>query len=149
MDDTGCRGCLSTVATLVAIVAGLISIISFFFSDSDSFLQALSQFLNRFMPTVSIMLADLSYMIEDFVSTYPATTWITALLILIVAGLVSFWIHFDYVFDNPIYTLLILSPLAFAWVWVFSGVISTFFIILFVIVFIVSVLIAPAVEAFA
>jgi hypothetical protein len=145
-NDSGCKNCLNITATLVTIVAGLVSIIAFFFSDADSFLQASSDFLGRFLPGVGIFLADMNQTIEHFATTYPAASWISAILLIIIAGLISFWLDVEDVLDNPFYNLLVLSPLVFIWIWIFSGVASILGIILFGLGFIIAVLALPLLE---
>jgi hypothetical protein len=127
-------------------VAGLVSIIAFFFSDADSFLQACSDFLGSFLPGVGIFLANMNQTIEQFTATYPAASWISAIILLIIAGLISSWLEAEAMLDNPFYTLLILSPLVFGWIWIFSGVASLLGIILFVIGFIIAVLAIPLLD---
>jgi hypothetical protein len=145
-NDSGCKSCLNITATLVTIAASIVSIIAFFFSDADSFLQACSDFLGSFLPGVGVFLANLNQTIEQFATTYPAASWISALLLLIIAGLISFWLDAEAMLDSPLYTLLILSPLVFGWIWIFSGVASLLGIILFVLGFIIAVLAVPLLD---
>lgn len=144
--DSGIKGCISTIGTLVGIAAGLVSVIRFFYPDSESFLQAFSEILSNIIPFVSEFLANLGDSIETFVDDYPSTTWISAVIVILVTGVASFWIEDEYLFDSPFQSLLALSPLAFIWIWLFSGFASTFGIIMFVIGFLVAVFIFPILD---
>lgn len=141
--DSGIKSCISTIGTLVGIAAGLVSVIRFFYPDSESFLQAFSEILSNAIPLVSDFLANLGSTVETFVDDYPSITWISAVVIILVTGVASFWIEDEYLFDSPFQSLLALSPLAFIWIWLFSSFASTFGLIMFVIGFLVAVFIFP------
>ena len=144
--DSGFKSCLSTIGTIVGIAAGLVSVIKFFFPDSESFLQAFSELLRNVVPFVSEALARIGETLNVYVEEHPSTTWISAVIIILLTGAVSFWFEEDVTFDSPFQNLLALSPLAFIWIWLFSGFASTFGIIMFVIGFIVAVFAAPAMD---
>ena len=145
--DSGFKSCLSTIGTIVGIAAGLVSVIKFFFPDSESFLQAFSELFRNIVPFVSEALAHMGETITVYVEEHPSTTWISAVIIILLTGAVSFWFEADITFDSPIQNLLALSPLAFIWIWLFSGFASTFGIIMFVIGFVVAVFAAPVLDA--
>jgi len=144
--DSGFKSCLSTIGTIVGIAAGLVSVIKFFFPDSESFLQAFSELLSNIVPVASDALARLGETINIFVEEHPSTTWISAVIIILLTGVVSFWFEADVTFDSPIQNLLALSPLAFIWIWLFSGFASTIGIIMFVIGFIIAVFAVPVLD---
>jgi hypothetical protein len=144
--DSGFKSCLSTVGAIVGIAAGLVSVIRFFFPDSESFLQAFSDLLRNIVPVVSEGLSSLGESINIYVEEHPSTTWISAVIIILLAGAVSFWFEEDITFDSPLQNLLALSPLAFIWIWLFSGFASTFGIIMFVIGFIIAVFAVPLLD---
>jgi hypothetical protein len=146
--DSGFKSCLSTIGTIVGIAAGLVSVIKFFFPDSESFLQAFSELLRNTVPIVSEALARLGETMNIFVEEHPSATWISAVITILLIGIISFWFEVDVTFDSPIHNLLALSPLAFIWIWLFSGFASTFGIIMFVIGFVVAVFAAPVLEFF-
>jgi len=146
--DSGFKSCLSTIGTIVGIAAGLVSVIRFFFPDSESFLQAFSDLLSNIVPVASDALARLGETISIFVEAHPSTTWISAVITILLTGIISFWFEMDITFDSPIQNLLALSPLAFIWIWLFSGFASTFGIIMFVIGFIIAVFAVPALDFF-
>ena len=146
--DSGFKSCLSTIGAIVGIAAGLVSVIKFFFPDSESFLQAFSDLLRNVIPVASEALANLGETINIFVGEHPSTTWISAVIIIILTGIISFWFEMDFTFDSPLQNLLALSPLAFIWIWLFSGFASTFGIVMFVIGFIIAVFAVPVLEFF-
>jgi hypothetical protein len=139
--DSGIKSCISTIGTLVGIAAGLVSVIRFFYPDSESFLQAFSELLRNIIPIVSDFLVNLGDTIETLVDDYPSTTWISAVVVILLTGAASFWIEDELIFDSPFQSLLALSPLAFIWIWLFSSFANTFGIIMFVIGFLVAVFI--------
>jgi hypothetical protein len=146
--DSGFKSCLSTIGTIVGIAAGLVSVIRFFFPDSESFLQTFSELFRNAVPVLSESLARLGETITIFVGEHPSTPWTSAVLVILATGLIGFWLEMDVVFDSPLQTMLALSPLAFVWVWLFSGFASTFGIIMFVIGFLIAVFITPLLDSF-
>ena len=146
--DSGFKSCLSTIGTIVGIAAGLVSVIKFFFPDSESFLQAFSELLSNLMPVFSEALARLGETINILVEEHSSATWVSAVITILLTGIIGFWLEMDVTFDSPIQNLLALSPLAFLWIWLFSGYASTFGIVMFVIGFVVAVFITPVLELF-
>jgi hypothetical protein len=104
-------------------------------------LQAFSELLRNIIPIVSDFLVNLGDTIETLVDDYPSTTWISAVVVILLTGAASFWIEDELIFDSPFQSLLALSPLAFIWIWLFSSFANTFGIIMFVIGFLVAVFI--------
>ena len=102
--------------------------------------------LSNVVPAISASLVSLGDSIQTFVEAHPSTTWISAVVVILLTGYSSFWLEEEVIFDSSLQNLLALSPLAFIWIWLISGFASTFGIILFVIGFLIAVFLIPALD---
>ena len=136
-DDSGFKGCISLAGSLVGLVAGLTTIIGFFYSDTDSFFSAAEQFwsttiLGDLMPNVSTLLANISDSAGQFAQSSSLTPWWTALLVLVVGGIMKYFIEWWLLLDVGLREVLILTLPVVVWIWVFSGTVSIVWIIVFI-----------------
>lgn len=149
-DDGGCLGCLNITGAILGLITSLITIVTYFDVDSDSLLETLDHALARWVPvvggTLSDTVADLDTRVTRFAESWPLGPLVSAVLIFVVI-LALRWIAevaFDLLttemsVDSALQQALLFLPLALLWVWVFSGVISTTGVVLFLVGYLLAI----------
>lgn len=134
MSDSGCGSCLNVVGALVGIVGGLITIVAYFFPESDSLLMALGEA----MPALDGLASGLAARVQVFAENWPLGPFLSALIVFAVIAVLRFAAEFGmdlFTYDVSLKDVfiqgLVFLPLALAWVWLFSGVVSTFWMVIF------------------
>ena len=136
--ENGSSG-LTKIATLVGILSGTITIITFFFSDKESLLEALGEVL----PGMSELFTGLADNVVHFTEAWPLGPWISALLVFFIVVILSYIAEEVYLNDNILSRVVIFLPLPLLWIWIFSGVITTLGLAGFIIGYLVSIVVWP------
>lgn len=141
-DSKGCCACLSAVSATLGIVASLVTIFAYFNIEADSLLQS----VGNMIPVAAELLNSIDESAREFTARWPLGPALSAIVLCIL--IVVFRIIAEFVFDllttevelsDVIVQLLVYLPLALAWLWLFSGVVSTLGIVLFFTAYIVSI----------
>ncbi len=131
--------------SIVGFVAGIITIISYFFSDADSLLEGLGELL----PPLAEFFGRLEDAVVQFAESWPLGPWLSAFVIFLVIILLRYLteivfdlITVDVTVSGVLVQMLIFLPLALLWIWIFSGVITSLGLLIFIIGYIVSIILS-------
>lgn len=144
-------GRLKVIFLLVGLVVGVLTTITLFSSpDADSLLQSLGEMI----PAATTFLNNADGAVTEFAETQPMSPALSASLlfiIIIVARLlmevVFERISTEFSFGDVSIHALVFLPLALAWIWVFSGVVSGLGIGIFLAVYVVVTIISTGISA--
>ena len=142
---SGCAGCLSAVGAIFGILAGVITVVAYFFPESDSLMETLADVLPRLTQPISSLIGT----ITNFSESWLLGPLLSALLLFLVIGLLRFLaenvldlITYEVSFLGILVQALIFLPLALFWIWIFSGVVSTFGIVAFLVGYVLSIVVS-------
>jgi hypothetical protein len=143
--DAGCSGCLSIVATVFGIVSGGITVVAYFFPESDSLLETLGDVL----PSLAEPISSLAGTITEFAESWPLGPWLSALLLFLAIGVLRYvaevvldLMTVDVSFSGVLAQATVFLPLALLWIWIFSGVASTFALVAFLVGYVLSIVVS-------
>lgn len=143
-DSTGCKDCLTITGAILGIIVALITIIQFFFSDSQSFLTAVENFwtttfLGQIWPGVGIFFRNVMDGINGFARSSSFTPWWTGILIILISGITKHVIEANFFYDDfDLKEVPLLAIPALVWIFVFYSTASIFGIIVFITGFILG-----------
>lgn len=143
------KGCLSVIATVFGILSSAVTItmtvITYFFPESDSLLETLGELL----PGTTDSFAGLADAVIQFAESWPLGPWLTAFLTFLVIALLRYLaeVVFDLftievTFSGVFAQALIFLPLALLWIWIFSGVATGLGLLAFVAGYLVSIIVS-------
>ncbi len=130
---------LTIIAMLVGIMSGIVTIITFFFSDKESLLEALGEVL----PGMSELFTGLAGNVAKFTEAWPLGPLISAILIFFIVVILRIIAEEVYFSDDMLIHAVIFLPLPLLWIWIFSGVINTLSLVIFIIGYLVSLFVWP------
>lgn len=143
--EGGCSGCLSVTATLFGILSGAVTVIAYFFPESDSLLETLGDLL----PGMADSFAGLAYSVAQFAESWPLGPWLSALLLFLAIGVLRYitevafeLLTVEVSFTGVLVQALIFLPLALLWIWIFSGVTSSLGLLAFVAGYFLSIIVS-------
>jgi hypothetical protein len=149
-DSKGLCNCITVISVLIGLFASLVTIFTYFNVEAESLLQGVSQLI----PRGSEMFGRIDDAITEFASRWSLGPALSAAIICVL--IIILRIGAEFVFDlytsevefsDIVIQFFAYLPLALAWIWLFSGVISVWGIVLLFVAYIVSILVSIVVSS--
>ena len=148
--ENGCSSCLNVIATVFGILSGAVTLIAYFFPESDSLLETLGEFLEplvgKFLPGTAEFFAGLADVVAQFAESWPLGPWLSAIVVFLVIAILRYLAEVTFAlltvevsFSGVLFQALVFLPLALLWIWIFSGVATILGLLAFVAGYLVSI----------